>query len=97
MESFYTGAENNPKVQAGLARFNITSEKLWESKDLFEAMRDKRQVQKKETSEAQRATKDRDAAMEELDDWMSDFIAVSKIALAVEPQYLERMGIVDPS
>lgn len=97
MESFYKGALSETKVQEGLARFNITPEKLEAAKNLMEVMKEKYQTQKKETSEAQRATKDRDAAMESLDDWMSDFIGVAKIALTAEPQYIERMGIVEPS
>ena len=48
-------------------------------------MQQKHQAQKKETSEAQRATHDRDAAMDALDDWMSDFIGVSRIALSQDP------------
>jgi len=35
--------------------------------------------------------------MDMLDDWMSDFLGVSRIALSQEPEYLERLGLVDPS
>jgi len=29
--------------------------------------------------------------------WMEGFIGVSRIALSKEPEYLERLGLVDPS
>jgi len=32
-----------------------------------------------------------------LDDWMGDFIGVSRIALNREAEYLEQLGLVDPS
>ena len=97
MEAFFKGAMNEENVQNALLRFNVTMEKLQQSNDLFEQMKTKRSAQKKEKGEAQRATKDRDAAMKVLDDLMVDFIAVAKIALSFETQYMERLGFIDPS
>ncbi|MFQ5641005.1 MAG: hypothetical protein ACE5IR_23760 [bacterium] len=53
--------------------------------------------QESNLSEAQQVTRDRDIAMDSPDDWMSDFIGVSQIALTQEAEYLERLGLVDPS
>ncbi len=97
MKRFYDNALASDDIINSLGRFNITADTLNAGKVLIEDMLVKYQAQLKESSEAQRATHDRDEAMEGLDDWMSDFLAVAKIALAHEPQYLERLGIVDPS
>jgi hypothetical protein len=44
--------------------------------------------------EAQDATLRRDRAADALQEWYSDFIAIARIALEDNPQYLEMLGIV---
>lgn len=46
-------------------------------------------AQRTEKGEAQAATKARDEALEALMDWLSDFIAISRIALEDDSQLLE--------
>ena len=40
---------------------------------------------------------DSDHALDIMEDWLSDFIAITRIALEDRPQLLEKMGIVEPS
>lgn len=42
--------------------------------------------------ESQDSTKIKDAAFVKIDDWMSEFYAVAKIALEDNPQLLESLG-----
>ena len=95
--AFYTNALNTPKVLASLAKFNINKKQLEEGKALVSKLESSFNAQLKEKGEAQVATKERDAAMDELQDWMSDFVAIARIALASEPQLLEMLGIIEPS
>ncbi len=97
MLNFYDAALGSTDIQAALARFRITADTFSAGRALVETMQQTYQAQKKETSEAQRASHDRDSALDALDDWMGDFIGVSRIALSKEPEYLERLGLVDPS
>jgi hypothetical protein len=46
----------------------------------------------REKGESQDSTKAKDAAFAKLDDWMSEFYAVAKIALEDNPQLLESLG-----
>jgi hypothetical protein len=55
-----------------------------------------KQAQGTETAEAQAATQTRDTALETLDAWMSDFIAIAKIALE-GTQLSEALGILERS
>ncbi len=97
MLNFYDAALGSQEIQGKLARVNITPERLTAGKALVETMQQKHQSQLKETSESERATYDRDQSQALLDDWMSDFRGVARIALKDHPQYLERLGLVDPS
>ncbi len=97
MLKFYDAALGSQEIQDSLARFNVTPAKLTAGKTLVEDMQAKHQAQLKETSEAQGATHDRDQSLADLDDWMSDFQGVLRIALAPYPQLLERLGLIDPS
>ena len=51
-------------------------------------------MQEKEKGEAQAATKARDAAIDELQDWLSDYLAIAKVALEDNPQLLEGLGVL---
>ena len=51
-----------------------------------------RAVYLKEKGETQVATQTKDAALAKIDDWMSEFFAVARIALEDQPQLLEVLG-----
>ncbi|MFZ2284028.1 MAG: hypothetical protein WAV86_09145, partial [Lutibacter sp.] len=46
----------------------------------------------REKGESQDSTMSKDKAFREIDDWMSEFYAVAKIALEEKPQLLESLG-----
>ncbi len=75
--NFYDAALGSEEIQDKLGRVKVTTERLTAGKALVEAMQQKHRAQLKEASEAQRATHDRNQALAELDDWMSDFRGVA--------------------
>lgn len=94
---FYVNGLADANLLEKLANFGITQEKLQAGKQLVEAAEAAYNAQKKEMGEAQQATVERDNVLDDLDDWMSDFIAIARIALTEKPQLLEKLGIVEKS
>ena len=91
--TFYDAALNNQPIMDGLARFNITATDLINVQALLTTLEDAEATQKTQVGEAQQATLDRDKAIKALDDWMSDFQGVARLALKANPQLLEALGI----
>ena len=96
-KQFYINALADSNVLTELAEFCITQAKLEAGKQLVDETEAANADQKKEKGEAQQATIDRDEAIDNLEGWMSDFIAIARIALEDKPQLLEKLGIVKPS
>lgn len=92
-KAFYANALGNPTVLEALAGFGITTEKLEANQTLVIDAEQKLNDQLKEKGEAQQATLDRDAALDALNAYISDLVAISRIALEDKPQYLEMLGL----
>jgi len=93
----YTNLLTDPEALTKMAKFGTTAEALEAGLDLVNIVEEKLANQKKEMGEAQDATIERDNAVDELQDWYSDFKEIARIALAEHPQYLEMIGISEPS
>jgi hypothetical protein len=94
---FYANALGDEKIVAALATFNITKEKLEEARSAVNAVELGYNTQMQQKGEAQAATKERDEAFDALQAWMSDYRAIARLALDGQSQYLEVLGIVEPS
>ena len=95
-QQFYLAALENTAFQTEFARFGVTLEKLQNGQGLVSAVVAAKQAQGTETAEAQQATQARDAALDALSEWMAEFIAIAKIALA-GTQLSEALGILERS
>lgn len=95
--TFYDNALADADVQSALAEFNVTSEDLTAAQSQVEAVADANSTQEQEKGDAQESTQVRDAAVDALDDWMSDFRAIARLALEDQPQQLEKLGMTVPS
>ena len=94
---FYVNALATPGVLIQLARYNITANLLETGLAAVNALESARQSQHRERGEAQDATKARDAALDAMMEWVGDFVEIARVALAGQPQLLEKLGIVEPS
>lgn len=94
---FYSNLLADADALAKMSEFGVTSEKLLAGQALVTTVEEKLAAQKKEIGEAQNATKERDQAIDQLQEWYSDYIEIARIALEEHPQYLEILGIIEPS
>ena len=90
---FYINALEDDTVLEKMALYGMEQEKLEAGKALLEQTEAANAAQEKEKGQARQATIERDKAMDELDEWLSDYIAIARIALEEKPQLLEKLGI----
>lgn len=97
VRQFYDNLLSDADLMESMAEFGVTQAKLEAGRAQVDAVEEANRIQDKLRGEAQDATQARDAALEALDRWMSDFIAIARLALKERPQLLEKLGIVVPS
>jgi len=92
VKKFYTVASEDTAIQTKLVRLKITTEDINGTITLIRNLEEARATYLREKGESQEATKAKDKAFAVVDDWMSEFYAVAKIALEDKPQLLEVIG-----
>ena len=92
VKKFYTEAIGDTSIQNKLLRLKVTGKELKASKVLISELETSRSKYLLEKGESENATKVKDAAFAELDDWMMEFYEVAAIALEDKPQLLEALG-----
>ena len=92
VKKFYTTAIADTEIQTKLARLKITPEELTAVSTSVSKLETARSEYLREKGESQDATKVKDKAIASLDDWMSEFYAVAKIAMEDNIQLLESLG-----
>lgn len=88
---FYNEAAK-PNALDPLARLGITADDIAAGAQLVNTVETDRANYLREVGESENATKAKDAAMAKMQDWMTEFYAVARIALEDQPQLLEALG-----
>lgn len=92
VKKFYAVASEDTAIQTKLVRLKITPEDISGTITLINNLEEARATYLREKGESQDATKAKDKAFAEIDDWISEFYAVAKIALEDNLQLLESIG-----
>lgn len=92
VKRFYVVALKDAEIQTKLLRLKVSADDLTATNALVGDLESARGTYLREKGESQEATKAKDAAFAKMDDWMSEFYAVAKIALEDKPQLLEALG-----
>lgn len=91
-KKFYNEVSANESILTQLGRLAVTSTEITAAIALIANVETARANYLREAGESQTATKAKDAAFAQMDEWMSDFYAVARIALEDSPQLLEVLG-----
>lgn len=94
MVDFYDRLTVNASWVAAMAKMQVTPEKLTAQKAELTAIRKFKDDHSRERGEAQQAIIDRDRMLDQLDEWVSDYVKVAGFALAATPQLLEGLNKV---
>lgn len=93
VRQFYSSIKNDAELQAVFNRIKLTVDVIDECMTLLDELLAKRSDFDRELAESQDMTKNKNAALLALKDWMEDFDAIAKVALYDKPQLLEALGI----
>jgi hypothetical protein len=93
-QQFYTNLLDDAAIVAKLGRFGLTQAQITAGQQLVAEVAAGHVAQQSRKSVSQETLKARDVALEALNDWMRDFLAIARIALAEQPQTLEKLGII---
>jgi len=91
-QQFYREALADADLQALLAEGGLTQAVLTSGQMAIEAVVQAHAHKESAKGLAQQATQDRNAAAAELDQWLRHFWKIAEVALADQPQWLERLG-----
>ncbi len=85
------------EIQTALAEFGYTTQKLQTERAKISSYDQANQVQEAAKGAAQQATVVQDDALDEMDDWVSRYLKIVKVALRDDPELLEKLGILSRS
>jgi hypothetical protein len=91
---FYTTIKTNTAIQAKLELIKLTPRVAKACLADLDTLLTHRSEFDKEMGESQAATVSKNAALNELSDWMDDFDILAKLALYDTPQQLEVLGVL---
>lgn len=89
---FYDNALKDDFIKERLATFGLTEQKLQEGRNLVVQVLEEEKWQERKKGTAQDTTSRRNHALDKLDEWMSDFKEVARVALADHPHLLKILG-----
>jgi hypothetical protein len=92
-QHFYAVALANPTIMRKLADFSLAPRMLEEGARQVETVAARHAARRQQRAIAQDATRSRNEALTELDDWMHDFKTIARVALKERPRLLEQLGV----
>jgi hypothetical protein len=92
--ALFDNASHDTEIAAVLAKRGYDADTLAKGRAKIVEMSAAMQAHQAAIGSAQQATDEQDIAMTALDDWMSEFLRIAKVALGAKPQLLEKLGVL---
>ena len=92
-KQFYSNALSDPDIISRLGAYSLTQDMLEAGKRRVAAVDASYAARSNHEGEAKKATKVRDEALAALDEWMSEFRQIARMALKRQPQDLKKLGV----
>ena len=89
-------ALSNDEFLNALAPYSYTTMRISGILELLLAIPDLKKSRVAEQSEAQSATRARDSRIDDLDEWMFDFLTIARVAVKNDPELMELLGDIVP-
>lgn len=96
-EATLNNAISTPEILEMCTSFGFPLETLTGMKERLNKLPELKTTRDNERNEAQEATRDWDAVMDDMDEWYSDFITIARYAVVDRPELMELLGVVVPS
>lgn len=96
-QQFYANALADPAYIAAFNGIGISQAELEDEQARADAVATADEKQEREKGDAQRARDKRGQALDALDEFMDPFLGIARVALADDPQLLEKLMIRAPS
>ena len=93
-EKFYNTLNIDKPLQAKVASLKITLKEIKNGLQAISELQSARNIYQTEIGESQEATKAKDQAIIDLENWIKDFKDIAQIALEDQPQLQEALGIL---
>lgn len=93
-KQLFDNALGNPEILAVLTAFGYDEDKLQSERAKIVAYDDASLALEAAKGGAQQATQDRNAALKTLNDWVTTYIKVARVALRDQKQLLEKLGVI---
>jgi hypothetical protein len=96
-DHFYNAVIGNTVITKELSRFNVHDHELIKAKIGLDSLIDLYKIHFSDLGDAMQSVRFRDSAMENLDNWMEDFIRIAQVALHKNNDLMELLGFKSSS
>ncbi len=82
-----------PEIQAELAKYGYDINKLQNEREAIVKFDQANQLRELRRGSKQQSTREKQAAVKQIDDWVKQYLKIARVALKDKPELLEKPGV----